>query len=62
MEKMYDVPKKKSKELDSKFGIKVSNKPILKTKPKTKPKPKTKSKFKHDITKIPGFKFGRGTE
>ena len=31
MDKMYDVSKKKSKELDSKFGIKVDKKP--------KPKP-----------------------
>jgi hypothetical protein len=27
-----------------------------------KPKPKPKPKPKQDITKIPGFKFGRGTE
>jgi hypothetical protein len=31
MDKMYDVPKKKPKELDSKFGVKVNKKP--------KPKP-----------------------
>ena len=30
MDKMYDVSKKKSKELDSKFGIKVDKKPKLK--------------------------------
>jgi len=27
-----------------------------------KPKPKPKPKPKQDITKIPGFQFGRGTE
>ena len=27
-----------------------------------KPKPKPKPKPKKDITKIPGFQFGRGTE
>jgi hypothetical protein len=35
-------------------------------KPKPKPKPRASvkpgSKPKQDITKIPGFKFGRGTE
>ena len=30
--------------------------------PSSKPTPKTKPKPKQDITKIPGFKFGRGTE
>ena len=30
--------------------------------PSAKPTPKTKTKPKQDITKIPGFKFGRGTE
>ena len=29
---------------------------------KPKPKPKPKPKSKQDITKIPGFQFGRGTE
>ena len=30
--------------------------------PSSKPTPKKKPKPKQDITKIPGFKFGRGTE
>lgn len=66
MDKMYDVPKKKNKTLDPKFGVK----PVALPKKTTSRKPsvvksgvkKPTRKSKKDITKIPGFKFGRGTE
>ena len=40
MDKMYDVPKKQSKNLDPKFGVSISKKP----KQKLKPKPNGKKK------------------
>jgi hypothetical protein len=38
MDKMYDVPKKKPKELDSKFGVSINKKPKVKPKPNGKKK------------------------
>ena len=42
MDKMYDVPKKKSKNLDPKFGVSINKK----TKPKARPTVASKIKGK----------------
>ncbi len=60
---------KSDKQLATAFNVSVADIKKIKaqiakdmTKPTPKPTPKKKPKPKHDITKIPGFKFGRGTE
>ena len=71
MDKMYDVPKKRNRNLDPKFSVKTKSnrkklsagkKELLPKKDSVSTRKKPSIKPKKDITKIPGFKFGRGTE